>query len=77
MTPLTFSTENKFIPQDISKISEAHAQLAHSLGFSKLSQLAEHCSVAIELDLDLTGDKLFGAHCRDVTGRLYEAQPSP
>lgn len=62
MTPLTFSTETNFIPQDISKISNAHGRLARELGFSKLSQLAEHCSMAIELDLDITGDILFGAH---------------
>ncbi|CAI1672301.1 hypothetical protein SEUBUCD646_0N01140 [Saccharomyces eubayanus] len=77
MTPLTFSTENKFIPQDISKISEAHAQLAHSLGFSKLSQLAEHCSVAFELDLGLTGEKLFGAHAGMLPGDFMKPNQIP
>ena len=77
MTPLTFSTESDFIPQDISKISTAHEKLARELGFSKLSQLAEHCSVAIELDLDITGDKLFGAHAGMLPGDFMKPNQIP
>ncbi|QHS75707.1 putative serine/threonine-protein phosphatase SPAR_N01080 [Saccharomyces paradoxus] len=77
MTPLTFSTETDFIPQDISKISSAHGQLARELGFFKLTQLAEHCSMAIELDLDITGDKLFGAHAGMVPGDFMKPNQIP
>ncbi|CAI4049564.1 putative serine/threonine-protein phosphatase SKDI_14G1120 [Saccharomyces kudriavzevii IFO 1802] len=77
MIPLTFSTETDFIPQDISKISGAHARLAHELGFSKLSQLAEHCSMVIELDLDVTDDKLFGVHAGMLPGDFIKSNQIP
>ncbi|CCD25688.1 putative serine/threonine-protein phosphatase NDAI_0F03700 [Naumovozyma dairenensis CBS 421] len=73
--PLNFTTDHSFTPQDISKISARHRQIAKEVGYVNLLALAQHCSVAIEVELELTRETLFGAHAGVLPGDFMDHGP--
>lgn len=73
--PLQFTSEKSFIPEDWTKISKKHKDVVKEVGVKKLVELANHCSVALEFDLELTGQNMFAVHAGMLPGDFMNNNP--